>query len=119
MVPGRTQPRVAKPGLKLSNRRESARLGAGRVARTLGALPTKPSSFTLRQTSPDTEFFSVLKGVFEAIVFDFAASTDLFCLAGRGPSLGEEEVGVNTEAICLLLPRPVRAHRYVQAVFQF
>jgi hypothetical protein len=70
----------------------------------LGALATQPAALTLGESTPDTELFTIGQGVLEAFATNNAAFANFFGFAGAGTTLGEEEIGVNAKAVCLVLP---------------
>src|SRR5262249_16656666 len=76
--------------------------GAPRAPERLRA--PAPPALPLRQAAPDAELLAVAQGVLEALDSDLAAPTHGLGLLGGGASLGEEEVGVDAQAVGLLLP---------------
>jgi hypothetical protein len=70
----------------------------------LGPLPTKAAPLALAETTPDAKLLAVDKRVLEAVESYHATATDLFGLTGRGATLWEEQVGVDTETVGLVLP---------------
>jgi hypothetical protein len=69
-----------------------------------GALAAKASTLTLGQATPDAELLAVRERVLEALQAHDAATADLLGLTGGRPALGEEEVGIDPEAVRLVLP---------------
>ena len=72
-----------------------------------GALATDAPPLALGQAAPDAELLAVGQGVLEAGLTHDAAPAHLLGLPGGRPALGEEEVGVDTEAVRLVLPGSV------------
>jgi hypothetical protein len=70
----------------------------------LGPLPPKAAPLALTETTPDAELLAVDERVLEAVESYHTSATDLLGLAGRGATLWEEQVGVDTEAVGLVLP---------------
>ena len=58
----------------------------------------------LREPAPDPELLAVDQGVFQAVHPHDTAAADLLGLSRRGAPLGEEEVGIDPEAVGLVLP---------------
>jgi hypothetical protein len=69
-----------------------------------GTLAADTPTLTLRQSAPDTELLAVGEGIFETIFANDAATADFFGFTGGRTALGEEQIGVNAEAVCLVLP---------------
>ena len=69
-----------------------------------GTLAAQAATLTLGQAAPDAELLAVGQRVLEAVLAHDAAAADLLGLAGRRASLGEEQVGVDAEAVRLVLP---------------
>jgi hypothetical protein len=78
--------------------------GAEHAARRLGALAANASALTLGESTPDPELLAVLQRELEALTAHHAASADLLGLTRRGAPLGEEEVGIDTETVGVVLP---------------
>jgi hypothetical protein len=81
------------------------------TAMSLGALTSQAAALALGEPAPDAEFLTVGEGVLETLLSHFATSTDFFGLAGGCAALGKEEVGVDPQAIGLVLPCAVVAFR--------
>ena len=80
-----------------------------------GPLTPDAPAFTLAHAAPDTELLTVLEGVLETVLADHAAATDLLGFPGAGTPLGEEQVGIHTEAVRELLPRHVEIRFRIDA----
>ena len=83
------------------------RSGAADAARGLGALATQAATLTLGQPAPDAELFTVRERVLEALTTNDATTTHFFGFARACTTLGEEEIGVDTETVGLVLPPSV------------
>jgi hypothetical protein len=78
---------------------------------SLGTLTSQAAALALGEPAPDAEFLTVGEGVLETLLSHFATSTDFLGLAGGCAALGKEEVGVDPQAIGLVLPCAVVAFR--------
>lgn len=80
------------------------RSGPDAAAGDLRPLATDPTAFAFGQTSPDAELLTVLQCELEAVVPHLAAATDLLGLTGGCTSLWEEQVGVDAQAVRVIVP---------------
>ena len=71
-----------------------------------GPLPADAAPLPLGQPAPDAELLAVREGELEAVLPHHAAPTDLLGLPGGRSPLGEEQIGVDAQAVGLVLPRP-------------
>src|SRR6185436_6654216 len=71
--------------------------------------PAHPAPLPLAEPAPDAELLAVGERVLQALVLDLTAPAHALGLPGRCPSLREEEVGIDPQAVGPLLPalRPV------------
>ena len=81
------------------------RAGAGEAAAR--ALAADPAALPLGHAAPDPELLAVPQRVLEALGLHLAAAADGLGLLGGGAALGEEQVGIDSEAVGALLPAPV------------
>ena len=85
--------------------------GAGEAAAHEGALAADAAAFPLGHPAPDPELLTVPQRVLEALGLDLAATADGLRLLGGRPSLGEEQVGIDSEAVGTLLPAAIGRSR--------
>src|SRR5262249_53779520 len=76
------------------------------VAALQRPLAPDPAPLTLGETAPDAELLAVGERVLEAVLADLASPAHRLGLAGGRTPLGEKEVGVDAEAVGVLLPPP-------------
>ena len=70
----------------------------------LGPLTADPPALTLGQSAPDAELLAVLKRELEAVLAHDTTTADLLGLSRRRPALREEEIGIDTETVGVVLP---------------
>jgi len=85
----------------------------------LGALPTQATSLTLGEPAPDTELFAVGKRIFKALHTHFASPAHFFGLTGGCTTLGKEQIGIDTQAVCLILPCAVVTFRDIDSLTHY
>ena len=78
-----------------------------------GTLATDAAAFTLAHPAPDAELLAVLEGVLEAVLTHDTASAHFLGFAGARTTLGEEEVGVDAQAVGVVLPGPFLGFGFV------
>ena len=78
--------------------------GADDAARRLRPLTADAAALALGEPAPDAELLSVLQCELQALTTHDAPTADLLRLARRRATLGEEQVGVDTEAVGVVLP---------------
>src|SRR5690606_28663014 len=86
------------------------RSGAGRGGGGLAGerpLAADAAPLALAHAAPDAELLAVHQGILEALGAHHAAAAHLLGLAGRGSPFREEEVGVDAEAVGVVLPGAV------------
>src|SRR5438105_8649000 len=88
-------------------RERDLRGGGVAAAAGQGPGPADAAAFAFAHAAPDAELLAVGEGVFEALEAHDAAPAHLLGLPRGRPPLGEEEVGVDAEAVGLVLPAPV------------
>ena len=82
--------------------------GAGRLGGTGdGTLAADAATLTLAEATPDAELLAVGQGVLKAVGANLAALAHGLGLLGGCTALGEEEIGVDTEAVRRSLPTVV------------
>jgi hypothetical protein len=81
---------------------------SGRAASRLGALAPQTTTLALGQPSPDAELLAVHQCVLEAVHAHDATTAHFLRLSSGGTSLGEEKIGIDAEAVRLVLPVPLR-----------
>ena len=86
-------------------RRSAGATGEGPLAAEAAALP-------LAHAAPDAELLAVGERVLEAVLAHDAAAADLLGLPGGRTPLGEEQVGVDAEAVGVVLPGRGRRVRW-------
>jgi len=64
-----------------------------------GTLTTDASTFTFAHTAPDTKLLAVGEGIFETVDSYDTTAANVFGLAGGSTTLGEEQIGVDPEAV--------------------
>jgi len=69
-----------------------------------GPLLANPAAFTLGEAAPDSELLTLLDREFEALSPHLTGVTDCLGLAGRCSSFREEQVGIRSPAIGVVLP---------------
>jgi hypothetical protein len=69
-------------------------------------LPADATTFTLREAAPDAELLTVGEGILKAVFAYNATTADFFGLASGCTAFGEEEIGVDAEAVRIVLPGP-------------
>ena len=74
------------------------------AAGRLGSHATDAAPFTLAEPAPDAELLAVTEGELEALLAHHAAAADLLGLPRRCAPLGKEQVGIDAEAVGMLLP---------------
>ena len=62
------------------------------------------TAFPLAHAAPDAELLAVDQRVLEAVLTHDATPADLLGLAGGRAPLGKEQVGIDSEAVGVLLP---------------
>src|SRR4029079_9754485 len=72
-----------------------------------GTLTADPTALALGHPAPDPELLAVPQRVLEALVLDLAATTDRLGLLGGRPAFGEEQVGIDSEAVGTFLPTAI------------
>lgn len=77
--------------------------GSGSTA-GLGTLTTQATTLALGETAPDSELLTVHQGVLEALETNCATTAHFFGFTGGCSTLWEEEVGVDTETVRVVLP---------------
>ena len=85
--------------------------GAEDAAGGLRPLAADAAALTLGEPAPDAELLAVLEGELEALLAHDAPAADLLGLARRGAPLGEEEVGIDAEAVGVVLPAVIARDR--------
>ena len=85
--------------------------GAEDAAGGLGPLAADAPALTLGEPAPDAELLAVLEGELEALLANDAPAAHLLRLARRGAPLGEEEVGIDAEAVGVVLPAVIARDR--------
>src|SRR4051794_335390 len=83
------------------------RSGGCGAARRLRALAPETAPLTLAEPAPDPELLAVHQRELEALETHDAAPAHLFRLAGARPALGKEQIGIDAEAVRLVLPASV------------
>jgi hypothetical protein len=78
--------------------------GSDGAAALEGTLTADPAALPLRETAPDAELLTVGERVLEAVDAHLTPPADGLGLAGGGSPLREEEVGIDAEAVGVLLP---------------
>jgi hypothetical protein len=63
------------------------------------------TSFTLRETAPDSKSLIMSQGVLKALLADFAGETDPLCFTSRPTFLRKECFGIGLSTKRSLLPR--------------
>ena len=94
--PGSRRGPASRPGRSSS---QAAGCGAGE-----GPLAADAATLALAHPAPDAELLAVRQGVLEAVLTDDAASADLLGLPRGRPTLGEEQVRIDAEAVGVVLP---------------
>lgn len=89
----------------------SNRLGAGDTAVGLGTLTPQTTPLPFRQPAPDTKFLAIFQRIFQAIIAYHATTTHFLGFASGRTPLWKEQVGVDAEAVCLVLPSSISAQR--------
>src|SRR5688572_2267655 len=64
-----------------------------------GSLAPEPAAFALAHAAPDAELLAVLERELEALLTHHAPPADLLGLSRRRTPLGEEQVGIDAEAV--------------------
>lgn len=82
----------------------AAESGGGGATAGLGTLATQATALAFGEATPDTELLAVHQGVFEAFEPDGASTTHFLGFTGGGSALGEEEIGVDSETVRVVLP---------------
>lgn len=97
----------------------SSASGADGAAIGLGALASQTTTLALGKSAPDAELLAVGEGVFEALHANFATTTHFFGFAGGGTTLRKEKIGIDTQAVGLVLPRAVIAFRALDSLIHY
>ena len=108
----RSRPASAGPALVAGRpaarpRADRRRSGAGEAAPGERPLAADAAALPLGHATPDPELLAVAQRVLEALGPHLAAAAHRLRLLGGGAPLGEEQVGVDPEAVGTLLPTPV------------
>lgn len=78
--------------------------GRGLCRTSQGTLTSNTTSFTLAHATPNTKLLAVGQGVLKTVAAYDATPAHLLGLTGRCPSLGKEQIGVNSKAVGQVLP---------------